>query len=281
VAEQDAALQILQFVALALPAVGVFYRFILEQELSKASNEIEVISQQSKRSIGLFFTVALLSAAGVLSCIVLYLNYDSFFISGAVMAIAVALVAVTRLTYGWLYANLEKMDRIAQEQKETALEAKNKLESIRESATSLNVNSMSYQEMIKYRKQYYELFDELDSFEYSKDDDFTELISDFQDHCSENISELEDLIEAINNSPELAPPFEIKKRARELLKSPIKLVKVIVVNGLLIISFAIPFGAIEATANGVKLTAMEWIIILVATVAFATLWYVLDRSDWV
>lgn len=260
---QNIALQILQVVVLALPAIAAYYKFIIEKGSKEMESETLRVQHVKQQSLVLFLTVFSISLPGALASIVLYSSVKNAFLELALGLIIFALFLVVALTYDWYHTISDKLENELEDMIKTFEDQIELLDDIEEEFRNLDIKTMGYTEKKRVKEKFEGNLTNMNGFNYEGSNLESLMNYYLYDYYPKKKMDSYRYIFSIKDMKKELYRLPTASSVKETVFSPIRLGKIIV--NLLPYFGLFAFADIVYSAlNGeVTLILMEWIFVII------------------
>jgi uncharacterized membrane protein len=260
---ENIALQVLQVVVLALPAIAAYYRLIVEkgsQEIESESLRVQHVKQQSHM---LFLTVFSVSLPGALAGIVLYNAVENTFLELALGLIIFALLLVVGLTYDWYHTISEKLENELADMIKMLEDQIELLEDIENEFRNLDIKRMKYIEKKRVKEKLEEDLNKINDFKYDGSNLESLMNYYLYDYYPRKKVDLFRYISTIKDIKKNLYKLPTVSTIKKTILSPIRLGKSIVVLLAYFGLFGFASIVYSALTGGVILSLTEWILSII------------------
>lgn len=260
---ENIALQVLQVVVLALPAIAAYYKLIVEkgsQEIESESLRVQHVKQQSHM---LFLTVFSVSLPGALAGIVLYNAVENTFLELALGLIIFALLLVVGLTYDWYHTISEKLENELADMIKMLEDQIELLEDIENEFRNLDIKRMKYIEKKRVKEKLEEDLNKINDFKYDGSNLESLMNYYLYDYYPRKKVDLFQYISTIKDIKKNLYKLPTVSTIKKTILSPIRLGKSIVVLLAYFGLFGFASIVYSALTGGVILSLTEWILSII------------------
>lgn len=260
---ENIALQVLQVVVLALPAIAAYYKLIVEkgsQEIESESLRVQHVKQQSHM---LFLTVFSVSLPGALAGIVLYNAVENTFLELALGLIIFALLLVVGLTYDWYHTISEKLENELADMIKMLEDQIELLEDIENEFRNLDIKRMKYIEKKRVKEKLEEDLNKINDFKYDGSNLESLMNYYLYDYYPRKKVDLFRYISTIKDIKKNLYKLPTVSTIKKTILSPIRLGKSIVVLLAYFGLFGFASIVYSALTGGVILSLTEWILSII------------------
>jgi uncharacterized membrane protein len=260
---ENIALQVLQVVVLALPAIAAYYKLIVEkgsQEIESESLRVQHVKQQSHM---LFLTVFSVSLPGALAGIVLYNAVENTFLELALGLIIFALLLVVGLTYDWYHTISEKLENELADMIKMLEDQIELLEDIENEFRNLDIKRMKYIEKKRVKEKLEEDLNKINDFKYDGSNLESLMNYYLYDYYPRKKVDLFRYISTIKDIKKNLYKLPTVSTIKKTILSPIRLGKSIVVLLAYFGLFGFASIVYSALTGGVILSLIEWILSII------------------
>lgn len=260
---ENIALQVLQVVVLALPAIAAYYKLIVEkgsQEIESESLRVQHVKQQSHM---LFLTVFSVSLPGALAGIVLYNAVENTFLELALGLIIFALLLVVGLTYDWYHTISEKLENELADMIKMLEDQIELLEDIENEFRNLDIKRMKYIEKKRVKEKLEEDLNKINDFKYDGSNLESLMNYYLYDYYPRKKVDLFRYISIIKDIKKNLYKLPTVSTIKKTILSPIRLGKSIVVLLAYFGLFVFASIVYSALTGGVILSLIEWILSII------------------
>lgn len=234
VEETTLAFRVLELVALLLPALGIYFKFFLENDAPRTDFEPGNIYHDLTTSAWMFLAIGGVLVAGITACIILVYN-DNAFISIVGFMLSSSFLVIFHMTHEWYISNVRDMKGSLESAIEDFEETKSMMDLLEREIQNMNIEDMSYLEKRKEFNKYKEIAEDLAQFEAETYDSVEELVMGLSSRIPERKQELET---AVSEAEELKDDVHLlpnKESLEHTLRNPGEYLK----NGSLLVPWLV------------------------------------------
>lgn len=225
------ALRILELVALLLPALGIYFRFFLNNNSPNDDFELKNIHHDLTTSAWMLLTIGSVLIVGFLAVFILIFDSDDIYVKLVGFLLFVAFMAVTHMSHDWYLNNLRRMRNSLEDLIETSQERKEQLENFEEEINEINLKNMSYFEKRELLEDLKDISEDFVRFNPSGNESAEKMVQELNIYLPKRQKELEI---AINESEDLKNNVDVLPSLDSVIYSiqnPVEYIR----NGSLII----------------------------------------------
>jgi hypothetical protein len=234
---ENIAINVLQIVVLALPAVAAYYKLVIQMGIEDEEDDLTKVEHLSRQSVFLFLTVSFITIPGIISTFILYQSTDVYLLKLAMGFITGGLLSVIKLNYDWYISNTNDLKEELENMESFAEQRVEDLDYMREIIYEIPFNDIEYIEKIKLKKKLTEEFDKFIRFEYSADDSLESIVNEYlYDYYPKRRLELQKSIDDTDQLKEDVFVLPTSNSVKKFIFSPKKLL-ILLIDFIAVILF--------------------------------------------